>query len=59
MKLFFTNYNLLYHTADTEFSVTIFFCLHFSEHAQWGLPVMSKYLWIFLAIYVDYSYFDA
>ena len=48
---------------DTEFSVTIVFCLHFSEHAQWELPVMSdilvKYLWIFLAIYVDYSYFDA
>ena len=29
---------------DTEFSVTNFFCLHFSEHAQWGLPVMSDIL---------------
>ena len=47
----------LWHTVDTEFSVTNFFCLHFSEHAQWGL--WSKYLWIFLAIYVNYSYFDA
>ena len=32
------------HTVDTEFSVTNFFCLHFSEHAQWGLPVMSDIL---------------
>ena len=50
---------------DTEFSVTNFFCLHFSEHAQWGLPVMSDILVkIFVDIsynivYVDYSYFDA
>ena len=29
---------------DTEFSVTTFFCLHFSEHAQWGLPIMSDIL---------------
>ena len=41
------------HTADTEFSVTIFFCLHFSEHAQWGLPVMSA---ILVKIFVDISY---
>ena len=27
-----------------RFSVTNFFCLHFSEHAQWGLPVMSDIL---------------
>ena len=48
---------------DTEFSVTNFFCLHFSEHAQWDFLLCqtfwSKYLWIFLVIYVDYSYFDA
>ena len=54
---------MILHTVDTEFSVTNFFCSHFSEHAQWGLPVMSdilsKYLWIFLGIYVDYSYSDA
>ena len=40
------------HTADTEFSVTNFFCLHFSEHAQWGLPVMSD---ILVKIFVDIS----
>ena len=40
------------HTVDTEFSVTIFFCLHFSEHAQWGLPVMSD---ILVKIFVDIS----
>ena len=40
------------HTADTEFSVTNFFCLHFSEHAQWGLPVMSD---ILVKIFVDSS----
>ena len=51
-----------YHTVDTEFSVTNFFCLHFSEHAQWGLPVMSdilgqnicgyflQYMWIILTL---------
>ena len=44
------------HTVDTEFSVTNFFCLHFSEHAQWGLPVMSD---ILVKIFVDISYFDA
>ena len=42
----------LYHTADTEFSVTNFFCLHFSEHAQWGLPVVSD---ILVKIFVDIS----
>ena len=40
------------HTVDTEFSVTNFFCLHFSEHAQWGLPVMSD---ILVKIFVDIS----
>ena len=40
------------HTADTEFSETNFFCLHFSEHAQWGLPVMSD---ILVKIFVDIS----
>ena len=40
----------LIHTVDTEFSVTNFFCLHFSEHAQWGLPVMSD---ILVKIFVD------
>ena len=38
--------------ADMEFSVTNFFCLHFSEHAQWGLPVMSD---ILVKIFVDIS----
>ena len=42
----------LFHTVDTEFSVTNFFCLHFSEHAQWGLPVMSD---ILVKIFVDIS----
>ena len=42
----------LKHTVDTEFSVTNFFCLHFSEHAQWGLPVMSD---ILVKIFVDIS----
>ena len=42
----------LEHTVDTEFSVTIFFGLHFSEHAQWGLPVMSD---ILVKIFVDIS----
>ena len=41
-----------FHTVDTEFSVTNFFCLHFSEHAQWGLPVMSD---ILVKIFVDIS----
>ena len=40
------------HTVDTEFSLTNFFCLHFSEHAQWGLPVMSD---ILFKIFVDIS----
>ena len=40
------------HTVDTEFSVTNFFCLHSSEHAQWGLPVMSD---ILVKIFVDIS----
>ena len=40
------------HTVDTEFSVTNFFCLHFSEHAQWRLPVMSD---ILVKIFVDIS----
>ena len=40
------------HTVDTEFSVTNFFCLHFSEHAQWGLPVISD---ILVKIFVDIS----
>ena len=40
------------HTADTELSVTNFFCLHFSEHAQWGFPVMSD---ILVKIFVDIS----
>ena len=40
------------HTVDTEFSVTNFCCLHFSEHAQWGLPVMSD---ILVKIFVDIS----
>ena len=40
------------HTVDMEFSVTNFFCLHFSEHAQWGLPVMSD---ILVKIFVDIS----
>ena len=44
--------SLLKHTVDTEFSVTNFFCLHFSEHAQWGLPVMSD---ILVKIFVDIS----
>ena len=43
---------VLKHTVDTEFSVTNFFCLHFSEHAQWGLPVMSD---ILVKIFVDIS----
>ena len=42
----------LLHTVDTEFSVTNFFCLHFSEHAQWGFPVMSD---ILVKIFVDIS----
>ena len=42
----------LLHTVDTEFSVTNFFCLHFSKHAQWGLPVMSD---ILVKIFVDIS----
>ena len=42
----------LNHTVDTEFSVTNFFCLHFSEHAQWGLLVMSD---ILVKIFVDFS----
>ena len=29
-----------------------FFCLHFSEHAQWGLPVMSD---ILVKIFLDIS----
>ena len=40
------------YTADTEFSVTNFLCLHFSEHAQWGLPVMAD---ILVKIFVDIS----
>ena len=40
------------HTVDTELSVTNFFCLHFSEHAQSGLPVMSD---ILVKIFVDIS----
>ena len=40
------------HTVDTEFSVTNCFCLHFSEHAQWGLPVISD---ILVKIFVDIS----
>ena len=40
------------HTVDTEFSVTNFFCLRFSEHAQWGFPVMSD---ILVKIFVDIS----
>ena len=39
-----------YHTVDTDFSVTNYFCLHFSEQAQWGLPVMSD---ILVKIFVD------
>ena len=45
--MFYTN-----HTVDTDFSVTNFFCLHFSEHAQWGLLVMSD---ILVKIFVDIS----
>ena len=48
-----SNTNILsLHTVDTEFSVTNFVCLHFSEHAQWGLPVMSD---ILVKIFVDIS----
>ena len=47
-----TYFDYTLHTVDTEFSVTIFFCLHFSEHAQWGLPVMSD---ILVKIFVDIS----
>ena len=48
----FRVYAGLSHTVDTEFSVTNCFCLHFSEHAQWGLPVMSD---ILVKIIVDIS----
>ena len=46
---------------DTEFSVTIFFVYIFLLSGDFLLcqTFWSKYLWIFLAIYVDYSYFDA
>ena len=45
------------YTADTAFSVTNFFCLHFSEHAQWGLPVMSDILVkIFVDIFLQYMW---
>ena len=40
------------HTADTEFSVTNFFLFTFSEHAQWGLPVVSD---ILVKTFVDIS----
>ena len=51
-NLVFWKYLVTHHTVDTEFSVTNFFCLHFSEHAQWGLPVMSD---ILVKIFVDIS----
>ena len=51
------------HTVDTEFSVTIFFVYIFLSMLSGDFLLCqtfwSKYLWIFLAIYVDYSYFDA
>ena len=44
ITMIFALFGVLYHTVDMEFSVNNFFCLHFSEHAQWGLPVMSDIL---------------
>ena len=51
------------HTVETEFSVTNFLVYIFlsmlSDDFLLCQTFWSKYLWIFLAIYVDYSYFDA
>ena len=58
-----SNTDNILHTVDTEFSVTNFFCLHFLSMLSGDFLLCqtfwSKYLWIFLPIYVDYSYFDA
>ena len=47
----------LVHTVDTEFSVTNFFCLHFSEHAYYvrhfGQNICGyflQYMWIILTL---------
>ena len=40
------------HCGYGIFSDYFLFCLHFSEHAQWGLPVMSD---ILVKIFVDIS----
>ena len=49
----------LIHTVDTEFSVTNFFVYIFLSMLSGDFLLCqtfwSKYLWIFLAIYVDYS----
>ena len=49
------------HTVNTEISVTNFFCLHFSEHAQWDFLLCQtfgqnicgyflQYMWIILTL---------